>query len=413
MEPVAQDFITYAANLSLTLAAEVRALRANATCGPLRRELLARIFRQVHSLKSLAQAAGKATTAGLAHEFESAVEHLRRSPHPPDEATLDLLDSYAEAFSQTLQVAQMADGMLARLGPQNRKPLPADIALPALPRSLSDLLNEEEKRHCQQAIGEGLTVFAAIIGLDLLSFDNALRELSAALRQTGEVIATQPLGHDEETGYVRFRVLFATRQSASETEPLFAPHGPFALETFASERFTSRRLLETLAEAGCRAARESGKEIKFVISGDETIVDSAETIFPVLLHLVRNAVGHGIESPPERGAAGKHPTGHIYLDSRREEGQTIWRVADDGRGLDIQKLAATAQQQGFSHDDAEPFEVIFRSGFTTEITVTALSGRGVGLEIARETVQALGGHISVASEPGGGATFTLAIPHNR
>jgi two-component system chemotaxis sensor kinase CheA len=134
-----------------------------------------------------------------------------------------------------------------------------------------------------------------------------------------------------------------------------------------------------------------------------------------LVHLIRNSMDHGIETPEARRAAGKRPTGTIHLSARHSGANVLVRVSDDGRGLDAEAVRARAVEQGLIDGDArlaeaEIFALIFEPGFSTAREVTEVSGRGVGMDIVRRSVEGLRGSIDIASRPGAGLTITLRLP---
>ena len=164
-------------------------------------------------------------------------------------------------------------------------------------------------------------------------------------------------------------------------------------------------------------ARKIAKPIEVETNGEETELDKtiAEELTDPLMHMVRNSVDHGIESPEVRQAAGKHPVGKIRLSAHHQGGQIIIQVADDGRGLDREKLLAKARQKGLVTDsdqltDSEVYNLIFHPGFSTADKVTDVSGRGVGMDVVRKHVQKLRGRIEIESTPGKGTTFTVRLP---
>ena len=162
-------------------------------------------------------------------------------------------------------------------------------------------------------------------------------------------------------------------------------------------------------------ARERGQSIELGIEGGETAVDRAiiSRLFEPLVHIVRNAVAHGIESAEERVALGKPATAHVLLSARLREGRVNVCIADDGRGLDMQAIAAKAAAQGLdtsSLPERDLQRLIFHAGFSTAKTVTNLSGRGVGLDVVASAVQSLGGSIDVRSASGRGTVFVLDLP---
>ena len=167
------------------------------------------------------------------------------------------------------------------------------------------------------------------------------------------------------------------------------------------------------------AARALGKRVDFVIEGKEIELDRSmlDEIGDPLVHLLRNSIDHGIESPAERRAAGKPETGTLRLSAARERSRIVIRVEDDGRGIQREKVLAKAlaaglltaeEARGMTDDDVA--RLITRPGFSTAETVTDVSGRGVGLDVVATRVRALGGMLEIASQPGQGTAMTLQLP---
>jgi two-component system chemotaxis sensor kinase CheA len=171
-----------------------------------------------------------------------------------------------------------------------------------------------------------------------------------------------------------------------------------------------RRLIHDLG-------RDHGKRIELVTSGEETEVDKTviERLNDPLIHLIRNAIDHGIEDPESRAAAGKPPVGRITLSAIHVAAGVIIAIADDGRGLDRERIRTRAEENGLwapgaRLTDSELFQVIFQPGFSTAREVTSLSGRGVGMDVVKRTIDGLRGSIDVASTAGQGSEITLRLP---
>ncbi|WP_417728226.1 chemotaxis protein CheA [Roseovarius sp.] len=171
-----------------------------------------------------------------------------------------------------------------------------------------------------------------------------------------------------------------------------------------------RRLVHDLSEG-------LGKSVNFVVTGADTELDKTviERLGDPLVHIIRNAIDHGLETDEVRAAAGKPDRGTIELCAQHLGAEVVISVKDNGRGLDRSKLRARAIEQGLLAPDATPseaelFSLILEPGFSTASTVTELSGRGVGMDVVKRTVEGLRGRIVISSEPGHGTTFTLRLP---
>jgi two-component system chemotaxis sensor kinase CheA len=180
---------------------------------------------------------------------------------------------------------------------------------------------------------------------------------------------------------------------------------------------TLERTLERAVRAGRSVARAAAKNVDFEIAGGEVRIDKslADAIADPLLHLLRNAVDHGVEPPAERERTGKGAKGRVRLEASAEGNRVRIRVADDGRGLDPEQIARVAVAQGLVAPDARVTEqqslrLIFRPGFTTAGELSSVSGRGVGLEVVEHAVEQFGGELRVSSRKGHGTTFEMHLP---
>lgn len=166
-------------------------------------------------------------------------------------------------------------------------------------------------------------------------------------------------------------------------------------------------------------AKATGKQIDLQMRGEDTELDRTviEAISDPLIHLVRNSVDHGLETPEQRRAAGKPVTGTVLLTARHEEGRIIVTVEDDGKGIDVEAVKASAVRKGrmteaeaaaLSNDEA--INLIFESGLSTARNVSNISGRGVGMDIVRSNIERLNGSIAIDTKPGQGTVFSVSLP---
>ncbi len=170
-----------------------------------------------------------------------------------------------------------------------------------------------------------------------------------------------------------------------------------------------------------RLAREVaaavGKSVRLVTEGENTEVDKTviERLSDPLTHMIRNAIDHGLEKPEKRRAAGKPEEGQVRLSALHRSGRIVIEISDDGAGIDRERVRSIAIEKGLIPQDSrlsddETDNLIFLPGFSTAATVSDISGRGVGMDVVKRSIQALGGRISIASVPGKGSTFTMSLP---
>ncbi|PVM74111.1 chemotaxis protein CheA [Caulobacter radicis] len=164
-------------------------------------------------------------------------------------------------------------------------------------------------------------------------------------------------------------------------------------------------------------ASMTGKQARLVMDGENTEVDKTviERLSDPITHMLRNAIDHGLESPEERKAAGKNPEGVVKLAALHRSGRIVIEVSDDGKGINRERVHSIAIKKGLISPelqltDEEIDNLIFLPGFSTADKISDVSGRGVGMDVVKRSVQALGGRISITSRPGQGSTFTLSLP---
>ncbi|MFP4217093.1 MAG: chemotaxis protein CheW [Phycisphaerae bacterium] len=166
-------------------------------------------------------------------------------------------------------------------------------------------------------------------------------------------------------------------------------------------------------------SRKAGKQVQFVTEGEDTEIDRTmvETLGDPLIHMMRNSCDHGVETAEDRVAAGKDPTGTVTLRAYHAAGNVVIEIADDGKGLDREKILAKAVERGLVDankakdlPDNEVFGMIFQPGFSTADQVTDVSGRGVGMDVVRKNIESVRGRIEVSSKQGRGTTVTLRLP---
>ncbi|MCL2021305.1 MAG: chemotaxis protein CheA [Betaproteobacteria bacterium] len=179
------------------------------------------------------------------------------------------------------------------------------------------------------------------------------------------------------------------------------------------------RLFQKYPRIARDLARQLGKDVELVLAGEETEVDKnmIEDLSDPLVHLIRNAVDHGVESPADRAAAGKPAKSLVRLEARQEGDHIVLIVADDGHGMNAERIRAKAVERGLiteeeanTLDDRQSFNLILLPGFSTKTDISDVSGRGVGMDVVKTNIQKLNGSIEIRSEPGKGSVFLISLP---
>jgi two-component system chemotaxis sensor kinase CheA len=165
--------------------------------------------------------------------------------------------------------------------------------------------------------------------------------------------------------------------------------------------------------------QELGKNAEFVISGEETEIDRsvAEKLLDPLVHMVKNAISHGIESPEDRVSLGKTRQGTVTVSAYSRRGNVFIEVADDGRGMDPERILRKAQEKNLAdpsrnYNEEEILSFVFLPGFSTLAVANTVSGRGVGMDVVRTEISRIGGKVEIRNTPGKGCVFVLKIPIN-
>jgi two-component system chemotaxis sensor kinase CheA len=293
-------------------------------------------------------------------------------------------------FAATPQALSPSDGTIPAAAPSEDAPPPAPSPKPA------PALEGKRPHPAKKDIAQSLRVDAAKLD-DLVNLVGELVIAQARLTQLAS-----DLSHPGLTNVAEEIERLSNELRDNTLGIRMLPIGT----TFS--RF--RRLVRDLSS-------EMGKSIELVTEGGETELDKTviEQLNDPLVHLLRNSIDHGIEPPEARSAAGKPETGVIVLAAAHAGGEVVLSITDDGRGLDPERLRAKAVEKGLIPADArlsdsEIFNLIFLPGFSTAEKVTNVSGRGVGMDVVKRSMDALRGKIDIQSEPGRGSRITIKLP---
>ncbi len=444
MDEAQRQFIADAQEIVEKLDRDLDQLRVVRFHGPRRRELAARIFRRVHTLKGSAASLGLEAVRDVSHEFESVLDSVRLGRLIIDDSLLNLFEEATNVIAQALSREPTsgdvnAKALIARLqaiastGASQGKI--AGTLRATLPPDVARSLSEYDLQHAREAVREGARLFIVSAGFAIEDFDQNFRELSKLLGQIGEVIATVP-GEFAAADEISFRLLYAAEVISEEIARRAVKLGRIEISELKIEPASTRQREPTAADSLRMTSDEPAasvrvelseldriitdaelrKEVEFEIVVGDIAIDKplADAIAEPLLHLVRNAVSHGLESPEERTAAGKNVIGKLRLAAFSEGGRIHIAVNDDGRGIDLARVASAAREQGIAGHDSltmdQCLRLIFRPGFSTATEVSNLSGRGIGLDVVDRAMEQAGGEVRVHTETGRGTTFLISLP---
>jgi two-component system chemotaxis sensor kinase CheA len=389
---------------------------------PANEEALHSVFRSFHTIKGLAGFLELAEIQEVAHHVESLLDEarngkLRITPDVAD-VILEGKDYLERAFQQlsgvlhgeALEAFAGRAELLARIRNAATsvpspppKPQPAVVREPAAAAPPDEAVARETEPNATAAPGgraESRTVKVDTAKLDYL------------VDMIGELVITESqVHHDPALGSVESPRLQRNLAQLARTTAELQKTGMAMRMVPVGTLF--RRMIRLVRDL----SRKAGKQAEVEIAGEETELDRTivEELSDPLVHMLRNSMDHGIETPGERAACGKDPAGRVRMRASHQAGHILIEISDDGRGIDRQKVLARARQRGLVPEGARPADneilnLIFEPGFSTAERVTNISGRGVGMDVVRKHVQKLRGRIEIQSVFGQGTTFLLKLP---
>lgn len=332
----------------------------------------------------------------------------RTTPPAPDEAAHATLRIAVERLDRLVRRAGQALVHQGRAEEMVRQVEDRLAQIERAQRSLQDRLRDLELAVDRQGHAPSPSAQAEGGAFDSLELDR-YNELQSLVRFTTETLADEA----EHTRAARAQVQVAVQALRKQGQELVEQHR----ELIGARLVPVRQIVPRLKRNVAQTARATGKEVELRIEGEQMPLDTEvlDRLTEPLLHLLRNAVDHGIEPPPERAAAGKPPRGMVVLRFARDSRTATVECSDDGRGLDLAAIHARALElELLQRDDpiteAELARLILLPGFSTRNEVSEISGRGVGLDVVADRLRAMKGRIDIDSRPGAGSRFVLTVP---
>ncbi|MDQ6887909.1 MAG: chemotaxis protein CheA [Gemmatimonadota bacterium] len=363
---------------------------------PSAKEPVAALFRAAHTIKGMSASMGYTEVAEITHGLESVLERVRSGALQANGDLVDALFGAADVLEAAVE--RSVEG---RSGEVESAPIIARLTALA---GGAPAAAPESAPASSVPRADGRSTARREVRIDS-------RRLDSLMNLVGELV----IARDRVVELSRGRVDTALEESMEQTGRLITQ---LQAEMLQSRMVPVSRVFDRFPRLVRDAARSAGKEVVLEVEGGEIELDRAmlDEIGEPIVHLLRNAVDHGVETPVVRAASGKLPVGRLRLTAVREKSAVTIRVSDDGRGIDRERVLATARARGLVEDtaqelsDDELLRVIAHPGFSTADVVTELSGRGVGVDVVQSRVRALGGTVHMQSASGRGTTVTLRLP---
>jgi two-component system chemotaxis sensor kinase CheA len=369
----------------------------------------------LHTLKGNSGMLGFASIKDYVHRLEDVLAGIADGSLPLEATLFDRLFAGASALREAVEAAGRGQGELQDLARERQvldallHPIAERPSAPPAPVSVKAQADPQEAR--RPADAQYMAARSNMVRVDFGQLDHLLNLVGeliiyrTKLQEMGRRLATSVA--DRSAGR---ELLEAVHQLASVSTQL--------QETVMDVRMLPiRHVFERFPRLVRDLARQQGKEIELILEGEGTRVDKAiiDEIGEPLVHMIRNSVDHGIETPSVRAARGKTPTGTILLSATQESNQVLITIMDDGGGIDAAEVARKAARRGLikgdeSMTDREAIQLIFSQGFSTAEAVTEVSGRGVGLSVVLKSIERLNGLVEVETVPGVGSKFIIQLP---
>lgn len=372
-------------------------------------------LRLFHSFKGTAQAFNFGFLSVLAHEIENLLEAARDKKIASDKnfktLFLESLDALTQMCGRKIAAEEInfPRELIEKIKRAAKVESKSENFTLALPAEILAKLSNQEKARLAAAIENRKNLFVIEIGFEFENFETDFKRFKNSLDETGNIEATFPGA--KFIAKLGFQFFLTTEKSLAEVAEQIRDSGAeinFQVKG-ASSDFSNENesLLMRAVESAKKLAIDFKKKIEFDVSLDETRISAAQTkiLFDAVLHLTRNAVDHGIAEK-----------GKICVRLERRDDSTLLIVADDGRGIDFEKIRAKAAEKNLTNgkfplNEAEICDLIFAHGVSTAEKISPVSGRGVGLDAVKNAVETAGGKITVASESGKGTRFEIYLPN--
>ncbi len=427
--PLVLDFITEAGEHIETAESAMLELENHPGDG----ELVNKIFRGFHTIKGMAGFLNLSDIQSLAHSAENLLDLARKNQLVMAGVNSDVAFESIDALKKMLSGLQnsmeagtpilpfeplpalleklkaAAEGRAPAATPsQPVSPQPAATArTEELDKKLDGMLEEASDAPKAKAASAASSTHAAEDKVKV-----SITRLDSLINLAGELVIAQLMVAEQVNSSESFEHELARKVShqgkiVRELQEL----------SMAMRMVPVQGVFQKMSRLARDLTRKAEKQVDFVTSGEETELDRTvvDKIADPLVHMVRNALDHGVEKAEDRVKAGKPPVGHVELRAFHQAGNIVIELQDDGKGLDKDKIVKKAVEQGLVEpgqelSEEEAFKLIFHPGLSTAEKITSISGRGVGMDVVKKNIEALRGRVDISSAKGKGTTFTIRLP---
>jgi two-component system, chemotaxis family, sensor kinase CheA len=387
-------------------------------------DLLADIMREAHKLKGSARSLGLDDIAVIIHNLESVFQHIKSLNKVPDSEVFDLIYQALDGIKNLIAGASPIDISIGQLLERLKMTAADNDAL--VKAAASQLTVDDLPQAGFNMSGDQETIRITVERLDIIY--NLVNELKIAqLNMERNLAVMRSLLFDTKPQVNRMNELLLARPQFIDlyrnSEASYRSMNQLVSQLHDHVRRSRMLPLANVFGSFPRMARDlarqSGKKVTLFIEGGEIELDRSvlEQIKAPLQHLLSNAIDHGVETPKERRAAGKSENGNITIQATQEGSSIHIEIQDDGAGIDLARVKAHAVRSGLlaekeasQLDEQAVIWFLFQPGFSMASSLTTVSGRGIGLDIVRQSIEAMQGEIQVVNNPGRGVSFLLRVP---
>lgn len=387
-------------------------LRDEALDADSREECIGELFRSTHTIKGMAAAMGYSGVEQLAHALESVLDTVRNGSRVADANLLATLTNGADVLAGAVDRA-----VEEARGASDASATAAD-GVSTVPDAKGAAVAQTSGTERTGQSGGDNRVERARRNINDSTVRVDTEKLDSLLNLAGELVLVRDRLRGASEHNTRGDVQSDMRELKAHVHDTAALISALQEEVLRLRLVPVHTMFDRFPRLVRELARKEGKEVAFVTEGRDIEVDRSliEVLGDPVVHMLRNAVDHGLESPDARSAAGKPPTGRLTLRAVRDRSHILMEIEDDGRGIDRDAVLERARQRGLVEpgkevlSDEELLDLISLPGLSTAAAVTSVSGRGVGIDVVVHKVRGLGGTISLDTAHGRGTRFTLRLP---